>query len=303
MFDYPHLEVLLAVAREGSFDHAAKSQGVSKSAISQTLKLLDLRMGFVTVCRESVQTTHFGNKLCRHLEHVNLLEQNFLLDNSHLFEIAPPGPVTVKVAVNDDSISSWFTDVVVGTQSVRSKFMLDLINTDQQNPNNLMADASISAAISINDEPLTGFTNYFLGQHIYRATASPEFVNRYFPNGVTIDSLSKAASVRYDADDKLRRQWFAKIFEEDLEFSATNIHSVHGIAKICVEGSAWGMNPALIIDRHIKSGELVELIEGSFLVQNLYWHVSHSAIEMLSQLTEVVRASARAKLHQLAIDE
>ena len=169
MFDYPHLEVLLAVEREGSFDHAAKSQGVSKSAISQTLKLLDLRMGVVTVCRESALTTHFGNKLCRHFEHVNLLEQKFLLDNNHLFEAPTPGPVTVKVAVNDDSISSWFTDVVVGKQSVRTKFILDLINTNQEDSINLMAAAVISAAISTNDEPLKGFTSYFLGQHIYRA--------------------------------------------------------------------------------------------------------------------------------------
>lgn len=296
MFDYPHFEVLLAVAREGSFDHAAKSQGVSKSAISQTLKLLDLRMGVVTVCRESTQTTRFGNKLCRHLEHVNLLEQKFLLENGHLFNVDPPGPVTVKVAVDDDSISSWFTDVVVGTQCVRSKFILDLINTDEENSIKLIADAKVSAAISRSEAHPAGFACYLLGQHFYRATASPDFAKRYFSNGVTIEALLNAPSVRFDAQDRLRRQWFTNVFGEELKIPATSIHSTHGIAKICVEGSAWGMNPALIVDNDIKSGRLVELIEDQFLVQKLYLHVSQPAVEMLSPLIEAVCASARSQL-------
>lgn len=303
MFDYPHLEVLLAVEREGSFDRVAKSQGVSKPAISQTLKLLDLRMGVVTVDRDSTQTTHFGSKLCRHFEHVNLLEQRFFLDHRSLFNVPPPGPVTLKVAVNDDSISSWFTDVVVGTQSVRSKFFLDLIKTDQENAIKLMADAKISAAVSTSDTPLPGFTCYLLGQHIYRATASPDFTKRYFSNGVTVEALMKAPSVRFDAEDVLRRQWFAKAFGEDLELPATNIHSSHGIAKVCLEGSAWSMNPALIVENHIKSGELIELINGCVLAQNVYWHVNQSAVEMLSLLTEAVRASARSQLYQPPFNE
>ena len=297
MFDYPHLEVLLAVEREGSFECAAKSQGVSKSAISQTLKLLDLRMGVVTVDRAATQTTHFGNKLCRHFEHVKLMEQKFFLDNKHLFVTPPPERATVKIAVNDDSISSWFTDVVVGTQGVNSRYFLDLVKTDLKDSIQLMADAKISAAISRSNSPLMGYTCYPLGQHIYRATASPDFIIRHFSDGVTVDALINAPGIRFDTDDEIRRQWIANAVGHEIEAPATNIHSAHGITKICIEGAAWGMSPALLVDKHIKSGELVELVEDCFLVQDLYWHVDELTSEMLSPLTDAVRASARAQLY------
>lgn len=303
MFDYPHLEVLLAVEREGSFERAAKSQGVSKPAISQTLKLLDLRMGDVTVCRSSAQPTFFGSKLCRHFEHVNLMEHKFFSDNGHLFKVPAQPPITIKVAMNDDCISSWFTDVVTTTQCVQTKFFLDLIQTDQEKSNKLMADAKISAAISRSDTPISGFACYFLGQHIYRAVASPEFVKQYFSNGVTNVALMNAPSVRFNAVDINRRQWLSNVLGKCVDLPATNIQSSHGIAKICVEGSAWGMNPALLVDCHIKSGNLVELIEGQILVQNLYWHVKQSSAELLSPLTNAVLASACAQLHQPVIGD
>lgn len=298
MFDYPHLEVLLAVEREGNFERAAKTQGVSKPAISQTLKLLDLRMGVVTVDRDSTQTTYFGNKLCRHFEHVRLLEQKFFDDNADLFNVFSQPPVTIKVAVNDDCISSWFTDVVTTTYSVQRKLFIDVIKTDQDESKKLMVDAKISAGISTSNTPLPGFTCYPLGQQVYRATASPEFANRFFSNGVTIEALATAPSVRFDADDKYRRLWVESVFDKKLDLPASNIHSAHGIAKVCVEGSAWGMNPALLVDSYIASGELVELIPNQIIAQNLYWHISQTGIDTLAPLTQSVRRSARAQLYQ-----
>jgi len=67
MFDYPLLEALYAVEKAGDFESVARSHGVSKSAISQSLKLLEERLGATTVCRDTIQPTHFGSQLCRHL--------------------------------------------------------------------------------------------------------------------------------------------------------------------------------------------------------------------------------------------
>ena len=88
MFDYPHLEVLLAVEREGSLERAAKSLNVTKSALSQTLGTLDYRMGAVTLDRKPMHPTRFGSRLCRHLEQIALLERNFFANHQDLFEIA-----------------------------------------------------------------------------------------------------------------------------------------------------------------------------------------------------------------------
>ena len=74
MLDYAHLEALLAVEREKSFDGAAKSLGVTSSAISQRIKLLEERIGAVTLNRQTpVSTTELGAILCRHAEKVIML--------------------------------------------------------------------------------------------------------------------------------------------------------------------------------------------------------------------------------------
>ena len=56
------LEVLLMVAQEGSFTRAAARLGVSQSALSQTVRLLEERIGLRLLDRttRSVSPTHAG---------------------------------------------------------------------------------------------------------------------------------------------------------------------------------------------------------------------------------------------------
>ena len=49
--DYNHLAALAAVIRTGSFDKAATALGVTPSAVSQRIKLLEERTGTVLVVR------------------------------------------------------------------------------------------------------------------------------------------------------------------------------------------------------------------------------------------------------------
>ncbi|MDB5687751.1 MAG: ArgP/LysG family DNA-binding transcriptional regulator, partial [Rhizorhabdus sp.] len=75
MLDYALLSALAAVIRNGSFDKAAHQLGVTPSAISQRVKLLEERMGVVLIIRGQPCTgTPAGMRLCRHAEEVDLLE-------------------------------------------------------------------------------------------------------------------------------------------------------------------------------------------------------------------------------------
>ena len=51
MYDYQAIAALAAVVHTGSFDKAAQQLGVTASAISQRIKLLEERMGSVLVVR------------------------------------------------------------------------------------------------------------------------------------------------------------------------------------------------------------------------------------------------------------
>jgi LysR family transcriptional regulator (chromosome initiation inhibitor) len=76
MLDYPLLEALNAVVREGSFERAARVLHVTSSAISQRVKLLEERTGTVLVARgQPCRPTEAGAFLCRHVDQVGLLER------------------------------------------------------------------------------------------------------------------------------------------------------------------------------------------------------------------------------------
>ena len=51
MLDYPLLEAVAALDREGSFEGAARALHVTSSAISQRVKLLEERVGTPLVVR------------------------------------------------------------------------------------------------------------------------------------------------------------------------------------------------------------------------------------------------------------
>ena len=114
MIDYALLDALAAVVRHGSFDRAASELNVTASAVSQRIKLLEERVGSVLVKRgQPCVATASGALLCRHTERVRLLEAQLAdempsMAGSLLGQSWP----TLRVAVNDDSVGTWFVDAV-----------------------------------------------------------------------------------------------------------------------------------------------------------------------------------------------
>ena len=113
MFDYAALEALAAVLREGSFERAARRLHVTPSAISQRIKQLEERMGQVLVLRGSPCTgTDAGRQLCLHFEQVALLENSLRRNHPGLHDGQVTTSPTLQLAVNADSLSTWFMDAV-----------------------------------------------------------------------------------------------------------------------------------------------------------------------------------------------
>lgn len=301
MFDYAHLEALLAVEREGSFEGAARSLGITSSAVSQRIKLLEERIGAVVINRQPpIKPTHVGIELCRHAELVSILEDKIISTNDCTPAQEDHRKPVIKIVVNDDSLSSWFMDVLKTEASQKTSYMFEVSIADQDYSIDELKFGSVLAAISINKTPVQGFSSRYLGMHVYRATASPEFMERYFPDGVTLDALKNAPALRYSAQDDLQQQWVKQNFGKTVIHDTYILPSSPGFVQACLGHVAWGMNPSQMVDKYIKSGELVELVPGSPLNKPLYWHCSRMVAEPLKRFTQNVIDAAEKHLDQTA---
>lgn len=64
MFDYKLLAALAAVVEQGGFERAAQALGLSQSAVSQRIKLLEARVGQPVLVRETPpHPTDLGRRL------------------------------------------------------------------------------------------------------------------------------------------------------------------------------------------------------------------------------------------------
>ena len=76
MIDYKLLEACAEVIRHGSFEKAARALGLTQSAISQRVKLLEDRIGQPVIMRtKPIAATQPGERLLQHYQRVRLLEQ------------------------------------------------------------------------------------------------------------------------------------------------------------------------------------------------------------------------------------
>lgn len=299
MFDYAHLEALLAVEREGSFEGAARAMGITSSAVSQRIKLLEGRIGTVAINRQPpIKPTEIGAQLCRHAELVSILEDNIINENQFNPELAEHRRPVIKIVVNDDSLSSWFMGVLEKEANKNASYMFEISIADQDYSIDQIRLGSILAAISVNKEPVQGFSSRYLGMHVYRATASKKFMETYFPKGVTLETLQRAPALRYSAQDDLQQQWIEKHLKKPIIHDTHIIPSSPAFVSACLKGVAWGMNPAQMVDKHIESGELVELLPNAALHKPLYWHCSRMVAAPLKQFSQHVYEVAEKHLDQ-----
>lgn len=298
MIDYPALRAVSSVARTGSFEKTAQLLGVTPSAVSQRVKQMEERLGTVLIVRGApCRATEAGEWLCRHAEQVGLLERALF---EHLPGLARDGEaerVTIPLATSADSLGTWFLPALAPF-SQRSDLLLDIVLDDQDHTADWLRRGRVLAAVTGLDRPVQGCRLHRLGALRYRATASPAFLARHFPGGVTEDALARAPTITYNQKDRLQTRWIEAAFGSVLAPPTHWLPSTQGFVEACRLGLGWAMNPADLADPLIASGALVELVGDSGLDVPLYWQVNRLAAERLDELTTSIVETARRVLVQ-----
>lgn len=299
MLDYTQLEALLAVKREGSFEKAGKALGISPIAIARRVEKLGVTLGATLLSRKPTRPTEAGEALCAYAEQIEAVERSFI-DEHRMRGLRPNDLMgnanTLKIAINDDSVTSWFQQVLKDHLHSREFPYLDICVVDPDHTMELIKSGELIAAMSWAKQPIDGFRVYHLGCIVHRAVASSDFIERYFKNGVTVEAAGASPSLRYNNQDGSVLQWIEQVWETTAKTLSTCLPCQNVLMDSCLRGSVWAVLPDQDIRSHLEDGILVELIPDTPLQKDLYWHVSSTMAEPIAGLTSSVRKAARAHL-------
>ena len=291
--DYDALAVLSAVVRTGSFEAAAKSLNVTQSAVSQRIKQLEDKVGSVLVIRgRPCVATEDGLVLCQHIEQVTLLRHEV---SEQLSGRSGQSTGNVRIAVNSDSLATWFPEVVERAASDLN-LRLDIVPDDQEFTEDRLRSGDALAIVTSSESPIPGCKIFPLGAMEYLAVASPAFVAKHFAGGTTLAAMAAAPSIRFDRKDTLPLQWLEAAFGDVARLSSHHIPSYESHLICSQRGIGWAMMPIESVSGLIDAGDLVEIVPDVRVRIPLFWHSRSQSSGLLQRLSDVVLDVAKERL-------
>jgi len=282
--DGQQLAAFAAVVDLGSFEAAAERLHVTPSAVSQRIKALEQRVGQVLVVREKPATaTAAGVPLLR------LAAQTALLEAEALAEMggSDGAAARVAVAVNADSMATWFT----GVFGVLDGVLFDVRIEDQDHSTRLLREGVVMGAVTTERHPVPGCRVRPLGVMRYVPVASARYVERHLPEGFTVRAVSEAPSVAWNRDDALQNMLVRKVFRRDVRRPQHFVSTAEGFGAAVRAGHGWGMFPDSLVARPVGEGSLVRVSEQHLDVP-LYWQCWKLDSPIVKTVTEAVHSAA-----------
>ncbi len=296
MIDYKLLEACAGVIQHGSFEKAARALGLTQSAVSQRVKLLEDRIGQPLIMRtKPIAPTQSGQRLLQHYQRVHLLEQELRDDVPDVVEGGGYGHIAL--AVNADSLATWFHGVPKKLFD-ELDLLSDLKVQDEILTHNLLQSGRVLGAVGTRDIPVQGCKLRSLGTMRYIMVVSPEFAARFFSNGVTADALRACPAVNFSEHDELQNQFLYRFFGLNPgEFPAHTMPSSQGFVSMAEQGAAYAVVEEHQAEPGLAAGRLVQPCP-HVIERPLFWHYWNMESRLLSRVTDIVCEEARRFLHK-----
>jgi LysR family transcriptional regulator (chromosome initiation inhibitor) len=297
MTDLPldQVRTLLAVVDEGTFDAAAAALHVTPSAVSQRVKALEQRTGRVLLLRtKPVRPTESGEIVVRFARQLARLERD---TRSELGMSGAGEPTRVTVAVNADSLATWFLPALTRVPR-EPQLCFELHREDETRTAELLREGLVMAAVTSSPDAVTGCSVHALGRMRYLAAASPDFVARHLGDGPLHETLARAPVLTFDRRDDLQ-DTFVRGLPRSSGGAGPVRHAVptsEGFLDAVVAGLGWGMVPDVQAGSLLRSGRLVSLAPDRPLDVPLYWQQWKLDSPALAAVAEAVTTTAAAAL-------
>ncbi|MFI7497942.1 LysR family transcriptional regulator ArgP [Streptomyces sp. NPDC049687] len=299
MIDLPldQVRTLLAVVDEGTFDAAAAALHVTPSAVSQRVKALEQRTGRVLLLRtKPVRPTESGEIVVRFARQLARLERD---TRSELGMSGAGEPTRVTVAVNADSLATWFLPAL-SRVSQEPPLCFELHREDETRTAALLREGLVMAAVTSSPEPVTGCSVRALGTMRYLAAASADFVARHLDDDPLHEALARAPVMTFDRSDDLQDA-FVRGLRRGAAGASPVRHAVptsEGFVDAVVAGFGWGMVPEVQGGALLEAGRLVSLAPDRPLDVPLYWQQWKLDSPALAAVADAVAEAAARTLRR-----
>ncbi|GAA4288839.1 LysR family transcriptional regulator ArgP [Georgenia daeguensis] len=285
------LAALVAIVDEGTFDAAARRLSVTPSAISQRIRALESQVGQVLLLRTTPsRTTEAGAVLLRMARQQQLLEREALAELSAGDEA---GATNLPVAVNADSLATWFRAVLEDCASW-GDVTVRLHVEDQDHSSALLRTGTVLGAVTSDPVAVQGCSVERLGTMRYLPVATPHLVRRW-TRGRAVDWAGMPV-VRFNAKDDLQQRLLSRRGVTTTPPTHV-VPSSEGFLAAVRAGLGWGAVPEDQLDDDLQTGRLVRLGSRDRVDVPLYWQRWRLRSPAVDRITGAVRAAA-AYLHR-----
>ena len=280
MTDLPadQVQTLLAVVDAGTFDAAAAALHVTPSAISQRIKALEQRTGRVLLMRSKpVQLTDSGHVVVRFARQLAQLSRDA---QAELGMTSPGEPTRLSIAVNADSLATWFLPALTQIPDV----CFELHREDEDHTAQLLRSGLVMAAVTSTPDPVQGCSVRSLGSLRYLACASPS---------LPFTSFISSPVIVFDRYDQLQDRFAggASPFRHQMPSSTAYLDAV-------LAGLGWGLIPLAHAYPHLSAGTLVNLAPTRHMDVPLFWQQWKLDSPALAAAAASILSTAAASLIQ-----
>jgi LysR family transcriptional regulator (chromosome initiation inhibitor) len=305
MLDARQLDALAAVIEHGSFGDAAKALSLTLAAVSLRIKSLEAALGQRLLVRgKQLRATPAGQALLGHVRQLRLMESDLL---AGLQGGGKAGRLqSLSVAVNADSLSSWFLPGVAPVLHAHG-LLLDVVVDDQDHTHGALKSGDVTGCVTTLAQAMRGCVAEPLGVMRYRCMASPALVAQWNepvaggkagPNRLAHRLLASPAVI-FNRKDALQDSFLAQHFKlKDALYPRHFVPAVDAFELALELGMGWGMVPDILLAGRSHRPPLQEVLPDCPVDVRLYWQ--HWAREPLAaqRLTQAVRQAAKEQLLQ-----
>jgi LysR family transcriptional regulator (chromosome initiation inhibitor) len=281
------LDALVAIADHGSFDAAARQLHITPSAVSQRIRALEAAAGQVLISRGTpCRPTAQGEWLVRLGR-----QARFLYDEAGQ-ALASATAVELPLAVNADSLGSWFRDVIAEAASWEGT-SIRLRVEDEGYSQELLRRGDVLAAVTSDPAAVQGCSVNLLGALRYLPAATPALAERS-RRGTTLDWVGLPV-INFNDKDDLQHKLLRR---RGVEHGPLVVHHIPSSADFYAAvrlGLGWGMLPEPQARADLASGALT-LLSDDVIDVPLHWQRWRLDSPKLAALTAAVRAAAARHL-------